>query len=1119
MTTTSSTGEITFGYFPDHERIGVALSRGRFERALVLDMPVRSLVEQVRECRVLWQPEVELPEGVYWFQGVDDGAIILQVAVGAAPGGAMVESPYDLDPDHPLLAAWGWAEELWHKAATVPPPRFAINEAVLTHPRGLDVVVRDRKFLRGHWSYTVIVEGRQQDVVESRLRPRPQIDDPATWVTQAPTPANRFSATLTRAKLLGKFANTLYSFRATRTTFRPYQFKPVLKLLQTGKARLLIADEVGLGKTIEAGLIWTELEARGEADRVLIVCPASLVGKWKEEMHDRFEFELTELDKAGLTSFLQRHQQNRLPARQAYICSLERLRTWSGLKDLRAVPPEFDLVIVDEAHAMRNQDTKSYALGTELADWAANLIFLTATPINLREDDLLSLLELLVPEDFGSIEDLRLRLSPNRVINAVTARLVEKGVRGKELLAQLDELKTTTLGAALMRRPDFKLLQDVLAKDELTHRDIVDAKRYLAGLNTLSTIITRTEKVEVDDRKAKRTEDRQEIEWTPAESRFYREYVQWCANRAAEMNSNLYFAMQMPLRLASACLPMARQAVLDPNAFGDLADADSDVAPYRLEPHPELVEAAKRLPEDVDTKFEKLQNVLRRLRQQNRRALLFTHSRPTLAYLAGRLGTEFKVAVMHGGVSREARRQIMADFRAGGYDFVLANRVASEGLDFEFCSAVINYDLPWNPMEIEQRIGRIDRIGQKEETILVVNFVNEETIDERILTRLLDRIRIFESSIGALEPIISEHAPKVLQAGFDFTLTEEQREQQLHEALTAIEEQRAGLREVSDASSALLMSNDVDVAGLEDDLVRTGRYIGQRELALLLDDWARIDGAPGVKVAPDNLTLELRGNAAMAARVDDLARTGRRSHAETQPISRQLRNELPITLVLDQEHARTRGGTLLTATSPLTMAAASIPGHRQARFASLRITADRDKVAPGTYVVVLATAATASRRADEIWGAAVTETGRNAGDGLTDALLAALAEGKLADAPLPTIDRPPALAERAMNLLYLRHVDEQARRDREFAALQEARIATVTAQHERKLATIRKRIETALSRGRGHSSVAGFRGQERRAVEKFTALLEEIRNAAVPEIRLEPLAACVVQIVSHMETE
>lgn len=120
---------------------------------------------------------------------------------------------------------------------------------------------------------------------------------------------------------------------------------------------------------------------------------------------------------------------------------------------------------------------------------------------------------------------------------------------------------------------------------------------------------------------------------------------------------------------------------------------------------------------------------------------------------------------MNGSVKREQRRQIMADFRSGAYDFVLANRVASEGLDFEFCSAVINYDLRVNPMEIEQRIGRIDRIGQKEETILIVNFFNEYTIDERILERLLDRIAIFESSIGTLEPIIAANAPKALQAG------------------------------------------------------------------------------------------------------------------------------------------------------------------------------------------------------------------------------------------------------------------------------------------------------------------------------------------------------------------
>jgi hypothetical protein len=99
-------------------------------------------------------------------------------------------------------------------------------------------VIRDRVFLggrSGQWSYTVIVEGHQQNVIESSLKARPGLDDPQAWVTREPTPARRFGATLTRAKSQSKFANTLFSFRATRTTFRPYQFKPVLKLLQTGR--------------------------------------------------------------------------------------------------------------------------------------------------------------------------------------------------------------------------------------------------------------------------------------------------------------------------------------------------------------------------------------------------------------------------------------------------------------------------------------------------------------------------------------------------------------------------------------------------------------------------------------------------------------------------------------------------------------------------------------------------------------------------------------------------------------------------------------------------------------------------------------------------------------------
>jgi hypothetical protein len=676
----------------------------------------------------------------------------------------------------------------------------------------------------------------------------------------------------------------------------------------------------------------------------------------------------------------------------------------------------------------------------------------------------------------------------------------------------LDKLAGTTLGGAIMQRPDFQLLVELLRRGNLEPRDVVAAKRLLAELNTLSTVITRTKKVEVDDRKAKRTEARHQIVWQESEVEFYDEYINWCSRRAAEKNSPLHFAMQMPLRLASACLPMARRAVLDPVGFGRITDADDNLSADRLEPHAELIEAARRLPEGVDTKFDALQSVLRELHSRKRRALVFTFSVPTLAYLADRLRDEFRIEVMNGRVKREQRRRIMADFRAGDYDFVFANRVASEGLDFEFCSAVINYDLPWNPMEIEQRIGRIDRIGQQEETILIVNFVNEYTIDERILERLLDRIAIFESSIGALEPIITADATKALKAGFDFTLSADQREQKVREVLMAIEEQRAGVQDLSDASGALLVTNDVDVAGLEKDLVRTGRYVGQRELALLIDDWAQIEGAPGMRFADDGRTVALLGNPAMAARVDELAAKAQRTRLEVGPVSAMLRGEVAIPLVLDQELARTGGGTLLTATSPLTVAAVAVPGHRHARFASLRLSADARDVTPGVYVVVLAIAESGGRGGDEIWGCAVTITGGLAGEAPANALLAALAEGRLEDAPQPRIDDIARLAEEALDELHLRHAREQVRRDREFRALQDARRITLAEQHRRRVETIAKRIDTAASRDRDDRTMALFHSQMRRAEERFSRLAADLENKTEPEIRLEPIAACVIEV-------
>jgi hypothetical protein len=218
-------------------------------------------------------------------------------------------------------------------------------------------------------------------------------------------------------------------------------------------------------------------------------------------------------------------------------------------------------------------------------------------------------------------------------------------------------------------------------------------------------------------------------------------------------------------------------------------------------------------------------------------------------------------------------------------------------------------------------------------------------------------------------------------------------------------------------------------------------------------------------------------------------------------------------LGLDQELARTGGGTLLTATHPLTVAAVAVPGHRHARFASLRIAAEPADVAPGAYIVVLAKAsAGGSGGGDEIWGAGVTLSGRNAGEEPAHALLAALAEGRLADNSMPEVDDIERLAEQAMDQLHLRHSRQQVLRDREFRALQDARRITLAQQHTRRMTTIAKRVETATVRGRDRRTLALFESQGRRAEERYRRLQAELDSRTEPEIRLEWLAVCVVTI-------
>nr|WP_254450965.1 helicase-related protein [Aeromicrobium stalagmiti] len=886
-------------------------------------------------------------------------------------------------------------------------------------------------------------------------------------------------------------------------------------MLSTGSDRLLIADEVGLGKTIEAGLVWTELEARKSADTVLIVCPSVLVSKWRREMDERFGFDLVELDRASLDEMLEHLEAGRPKPRGAHVASLESLRSWSGLERANELGIHFDLVIVDEAHAFRNLGTKSNALGGLIADWSESLILLSATPLNLRSSDLRNLLEILTPGEFGDAEALQEVLEPNAPLNAIVRSLFDGVSTNADRRSMLDAVLQMRMGSLLAGRHEFVALRELLSQDALNNRERARVRRLVAELHGLSSAITRTRKVEVGDNVIREPQSLK-VRWSPEEQHFYEEFVMWCRERARASGTALNFSMQMPLRLVGSCLPMATRDVLDwgkrlaSDEFDDLsATTESQLIP----PHEGLVSAARAVV-GLDSKVDLLRPEVSRLALEGRQALLFTFSRKTLGYLQRQFAGEARVAVLHGGLNKRERHDVMTRFRDGQFDLVIATKVASEGLDFEFCSAVINYDLPWNPMEVEQRIGRIDRIGQRESKIHVINLVTESAIEDDIMNRLLGRIKVFEQSIGDLEPILQSRISDLQQTLLNFELTPEERRTTAEQKLAAIEEVEMTRSDVENASQYLLSSDGVDVDGLGQDLESTGRYVGQDELRLLLQDWAETLGAPAEAVTtPEPRTVRVVGNAEMARSVRGLVARGYRSRLEVEAVASALAAESPIYLSLDQEDSRTGSVDLLTSNHPMVRAALMVPGHRNVRFAHLQVDA-QPSVPAGTYLVVVATSQWQGiRPANELWTAGVDlESYLGAPPHVGNLVLARLAAARLTDGDASGADLGYAV-DVAKEQLLTRLEESRIERDRDNDALASTRRASVEQVRGRRQRLIESRIAT-LRHENKPATIPLHEAQLKRATLAAQAALRKIEEGAASDMSVEYLAVCTLEVRS-----
>ena len=1089
-------------------------------------IPAEAVVP-VPTARYMDSPTADLPQGTYVFVGAGGRQRLMVIGRGA-PSAAPAAADWSEASGQALGRAFGWFEAWWEEAHDVPAPRFAPQDIIRVVDEATEARVLKRSFANT-WSYRCRVGDSSRWLQELDLDEITSEDDPYEWIEDTPGDPFRMAATITRSKISSKLTDTVFSFRATKTIFRAYQFQPVLRMLASERQRILIADEVGLGKTIEAGLIWTELDARQQADTVLVVCPSMLVSKWQAEMRNRFGYEVDELDTNALDDFLDRLEEDRRQNQFRGVCSLERLRSWNGLARAEELGLQFDLIIVDEAHSMRNSGTRSHDLGTALSEWADALVFLSATPLNLGNRDLYNLLNILTPGDFEHPEVLETRLEPTAILNKVGASLRDELVSNVQRSNWLRDIANLEAGTATMRRPEYIELERLLALPTLGPADKAAARRLIASLHELSSTITRTRKVDLKDHKAVREAVRIDVDWTSAEAAFYVAVDTWQRERARALGKPVGFVTQMPLRLAGTCLPAARDKLLseqrpssgapswDPRDFEGTEQFDSESkAAGDPDRAPDSLLALANELGDVDTKFDAFVEHITPMIEDGHRILLFTFSVPTVKYLEGRLRDRHRVVAMHGQTDRDTRGEIMVDFRQGEYDMLLATRVASEGLDFEFCDVVVNYDLPWNPMEVEQRIGRIDRFGQKSDKIFVLNFHTPGTIETDIVARLHDRLGVFRSSIGELEPILQETTSELKQAMFDFNLTEAQRRQRVDDLLTAVEDQKHRVNELETAKQYLTSTDDAAIDELESDLLSTGHYVGQLELVALIQDWIASSEGGTCRVTDDGRHVIVRGSAPMAAQVDKLGAAGEGSRLRLRRLARSLRDGTEMVLCLDSEFATTEANQdLLNASHPLIRAALAVPGFKQVRFASVRVPGPQS----GTFLVLLSLAEwTGAAGSTELWTAGVNlENGQDFGEMPGDALLAAVAAARVSAGPAASGCDLESALDSATQALNRRQNAEQERRRSQNEAIVEQRKASLNQVHTLKVSQIRQKIQTLRESGNSRM-IRLFEAQLDNQADKLAKAIASQEERRTGSLQLEEQAVLIVQLQPSGET-
>lgn len=545
-----------------------------------------------------------------------------------------------------------------------------------------------------------------------------------------------------------------FAVNASTITPLPHQLDAVYRyMLKSPLVRFLLADDPGAGKTIMAGLLLKELRFRGLAERVLIVVPPLVARQWQEELTSKFSEEFTIIDNGVLKANVGRNPWTETDRCITSVYWAARDNVLEPLKDA-----DWDLVIVDEAHKMaayqqgvrsqKTRKTRLYRLGEELSVRTKHLLLLTATPHKGDPENFRLLLELLDKDLFADRQILEeaMRSSDNPII---LRRLKEEMRRfdGSPLFPQRT-VKTVTFDLSRAERELYDEVTEYVAehfnkamqkeKRTVGFAMTILQRRLTSSLAAITASLTRRH-----DRLQVLLDQVRALVATKARS----------ALRSGESDAVLEDLLGGAEVEDLDDLSEQERWKVEDSLVERLTNAESieelQAEVLALE---RLVRRARAaLSSGIEAKLIRLTDAILRdegLAARGEKLLIFTEAKDTLDFLVERLRAQgFTVAVIDGSLSMEARRKQQELFR-GSAQVMVATEAGGESINLQFCNQMVNYDIPWNPNRLEQRMGRIHRIGQKNE-VFIFNLVATDTREGAVLAALLNKMDEMRQGLGS----------------------------------------------------------------------------------------------------------------------------------------------------------------------------------------------------------------------------------------------------------------------------------------------------------------------------------------------------------------------------------